>query len=201
MNIDGLFQLLKECEILNESGMSSLKLHSGIKNHSFNLYFNELNIKSATMANYIPARAFISVDNYEHKKLIRFSCIKPDAYFEVVPTKENNYLCSIELSNKIEKPYYEKEYYIEKISEETVIEELKYIVKSMNTIFHKAYSIMCLVTENNEEVYKQIDVYKQKIDSIEKQLESAKDDLKSFKLKVCEMINKKVNINEDFNER
>ena len=77
---------------------------------------------------------------------------------------------------------------------------LKYIVKSMNTIFHKAYSIMCLVTENNEEVYKQIDVYQQKIDSLEKQLESAKDELKSFKLKVCEMINKKVNINEDFNE-
>ena len=200
MTTDGLFELLKECEILNEAGMSSLKLHSCIKNHSFNLYFTELNIKSAKMANYIPSRAFISVDNYDYKKLVRFSCIKPDAYFEVVPTKENNYLCSIELSNKIEKPYYEKEYFIEKISEETVIEELKYIVKSMNTIFNKAYSIMCLVDENNKEVYKPIDEYKQKIDSLEKQLESAKNELKEFKFKVCEMINKKANINEDFHE-
>ena len=60
---------------------------------------------------------------------------------------------------------------------------------------------MCLVTENNEEVNKQIDVYQQKIESLENQLESTKDELKSFKIKVCEMINKKVNINEDFNER
>ena len=200
MTLDGFFQLLEECEILNESGMSSLKLHSRIKNHTFNLYFKELNLKSAKMANYIPNRSFISVDNYDHRKLVRFSCIKPDAYFEVVPTKENNYLCSIELSDKIEKPFYEKEYYIEMITEETVMDELKFIIKSMNTIFNKAYSIMCLVDENNKEVNKQIDVYKQKIDSLEKQLESAKDELKSFKFKVCDMINKKVNINEDFHE-
>ena len=153
------------------------------------------------MADYIPVRTFISIDNYDKNKLVRFSCIKPDACFEVVPTKDNEFLCSIELSNKIENPYYEKEYFIEKISEETVIEELKYIIKSMNTIFNKAYSIMCLVTENNEEVNKQIDVYQQKIESLENQLESTKDELKSFKFKVCEMINKKVNINEDFNER
>lgn len=201
MTIDGFFKLLEACEILNKSGISSLKLHSNIKNHSFGLYYKELNLKYYKMADYIPARTFISIDNYDKNKLVRFSCIKPDACFEVVPTKDNEFLCSIELSNKIENPYYEKEYFIEKISEETVIEELKYIVKSMNTIFHKAYSIMCLVTENNDEVNKQIDVYKQKIDSLEKQLESAKYDLKSFKLKVCEMINKKVNINEDFNER
>lgn len=200
MTMDGFFQLLEECEVLNEAGMSSLKLHSKIKNHSFNIYFNELNLKSAKMADYIPARPFISVDNYDHNKLVRFSCIKPDAYFEVVPTKENKYLCSVEISKKIEKPYYEKEYYIEKISEETVIEELKYIIQSMNTVFNKAYAIMCLVTENNKEVNKQIDEYYQKIDSLEKQLETTKVELMSFKHKVCEMINKKVDINEEFNE-
>lgn len=201
MTIDGFFKLLEECEILNKSGISSLKLHSNIKNHSFGFYYKELNLKYAKMADYIPVRTFISIDNYDKNKLVRFSCIKPDACFEVVPTKDNEFLCSIELSNKIENPYYEKEYFIEKISEETVIEELKYIIKSMNTIFNKAYSIMCLVTENNEEVNKQIDVYQQKIESLENQLESTKDELKSFKFKVCEMINKKVNINEDFNER
>lgn len=201
MTIDGFFKLLETCEILNKSGISSLKLHSNIKNHSFDLYYKELNLKYAKMADYIPVRTFISIDNYDENKLVRFSCIKPDACFEVVPTKDNEFLCSIELSNKIENPYYEKEYFIEKISEETVIEELKYIIKSMNTIFNKAYSIMCLVTENNEEVNKQIDVYQQKIESLENQLESTKDELKSFKIKVCEMINKKVNINEDFNER